>query len=78
MMQYIDLERMLSAGAVDRQYRELVLREPLRAAEGYQSERFRLTPEEKAVIANIHTDDYQTLVKTVAKWIVAQRTKSVR
>jgi sulfite reductase beta subunit-like hemoprotein len=76
MVPYIDLERMVSAGAVDRHYRELVLREPLRAAEGYHSERFRLTPEEKAVISNIHTDDYETLVKTVAHWIRTNRTES--
>lgn len=75
MLQHIDLERLISAGAVDRQFRELVLREPLRAAEGYQSECFRLTAEEKAVIVNTHADDYPTLVRTVAQWISAQRSQ---
>lgn len=75
MLQHIDLERLVSAGAVDWQFREVVLRDPLRAAEGYQSERFLLTAEEKTVIANVRTDDYQTLVRTVAEWISQQRSR---
>ncbi len=72
-MQHIDLERLISAGAVDRQFRKLLLKDPLRAAEGYQSDRFHLTPEEKSVISNIHTNDYQTLIVCVADWITTSR-----
>ena len=72
-MPHIDLERLISAGAVDKQFRQLLLTNPLRAAEGYNNDRFHLTPEEKAVIANIHTSDYQTLIQVVANWISNKR-----
>jgi hypothetical protein len=72
-MRHIDLERLVSAAAVDRQFREVLLRDPLRAAEGYHADRFRLTAEEKAVISTIRTNDYQVFVHAVANWIVQQR-----
>ncbi|MBI5303790.1 MAG: hypothetical protein HY868_16765 [Chloroflexi bacterium] len=73
MVNHLDLERLVSAGALDRKYRELLMRDPLRAAEGYNSERFHLTPEEKAVLCRIHTDDYRAFVNTVANWIFEER-----
>lgn len=73
MVKHVELERLVSAGAVDKQYRQLLLRDPMRASEGYHADRFRLTPEEKAVIMNIHTDNYQTFVKVVAHWIEQER-----
>lgn len=73
MIKHIDLERLVSAGAVDRRFRELLLTDPLRASEGYLSEPFRLTPEEKAVLAEIHTEDYQAFVVQVADWISRHR-----
>lgn len=73
MVKHIELERLVSAAAVDKQYRQLLLRDPIRASEGYHADRFRLTPEEKAVITNIHTDDYETFVKVVAHWIEQKR-----
>jgi hypothetical protein len=78
MLQHIDLERLISAGAVDWQFRELLLRDPLRAAEGYHSDRFHLTAEEKAVIASIDANDYQTLVQVVATWISSKRSDRTR
>ena len=72
-MKHLDLERLVSAGAVDKQFRKLVLTDPLRAAEGYHNDRFQLTSEEKSVIANIRTNDYQTLIQVVANWISGER-----
>ena len=73
-MAHIELERLVCAGAVDRQFRELLLKDPLRAANGYYADRFRLTAEEKAMIASIHTNDFQTFVRVVADWISHKRT----
>jgi hypothetical protein len=72
-MSQIDLERLICAGAIDKQFGELVLRDPLRAAEGYRGERFNLSVEEKALIARILANDYPTLVQAVAAWILGQR-----
>ena len=77
-MKHIDLERLISAGAVDKQFRKLLLTDPLRAAEGYNSDRFHLTAEEKSVIANVHTGDYQTMIQTVAEWIYSERSDPAR
>ncbi len=74
-MSHIELERLVSAGAVDKQFRELLLSDPLRAADGYYSDRFRLTAEEKAVIANLRTSDFQTFVESIARWISQQRAR---
>lgn len=65
-MSQIDLERLVCAGAVDGQFRELLLRDPLRAAEGYHTNRFALTTEERTLLANIQTADFDTFVQTVA------------
>ncbi len=73
MVKHIELERLVSAAAVDKQYRQLLLTDPMRASEGYHTDRFRLTREEKAVITNIHTDNYETFVKVVAHWIEQER-----
>lgn len=72
-LNHIELERFICAGAVDRQFRELVLRDPIRAAEGYRTERFHFTPEERALLASIHTNDFQIFVETVTHWIAYQR-----
>jgi len=78
-MSQIDLERLVSAAAVDKEFRTLLLSDPLRAAEGYRANRFNLTPEEKELIAGIHASDYAALVRAVAGWILASRLKlSVR
>lgn len=83
MISHIDLERVVSAGVIDRQFRELLLRDPLRAAEGYRSERFQLTSEEKAVLLRARTiahgkaspagNDYSTFVNEIARWIDDRR-----
>lgn len=72
-MNHIELERLMCAAAVDRQFRELLLREPLRAAEGYYTERFLLTAEEKAFIASIRVNDFGIFVRLVADWIWQSR-----
>ncbi len=72
-MAHIDLERLLCAGAIDTQFRELLLRDPLHAANGYYGDHFRLTAEEKSLIASIHTNDFQVFVEAVAEWISQQR-----
>ncbi len=77
MINHIDLERLVSAGVVDRQFRELLLRDPLRAAEGYRSERFQLTSEEKAVLLRARTNDYSTFVNEIAHWIDKRRSWTV-
>lgn len=76
MINHIELERLVSAGAVDRQFRELLLQDPLRAAEGYHSDRFSLTSEERAVLAQAQAYDYKTFVRFIAGWIVHQRSES--
>ena len=77
-MAHIDLERLVSAGALDYKFRELLLRDPIRAADGYYLDRFRLTSEEKAVLSNIRTNDFQTFVRTIADWITHRRTGAER
>jgi hypothetical protein len=72
-MAHIELERLVCAGAVDRKFRELLLKDPLQAANGYYADRFRLTAEEKAMIATIHTNDFQTFVAIIAEWISCKR-----
>jgi len=72
-MAHIDLERLVSAGALDHKFRELLLHDPIRAADGYYLDRFGLTSEEKAVLSSIHTSDFQTFVETVADWITHKR-----
>ncbi len=76
-MSQIDLERLICAGAIDKQFGELVLRDPLRAAEGYRGDRFSLTPEEKALIARIHANDYPMLVQAIAAWILERRSPAL-
>ena len=72
-MSQLDLERLICAGAIDKEFGELVLSDPLRAANGYQGECFELTSEEKALLARIHANDYQTFIKIIARWIVEKR-----
>jgi len=72
-MSLIDLERLVVAGAVDQQFRTLLLRDPLRAAEGYYAERFNLTPEERVFLASIQTDDFDVFVQKVAQWVAERR-----
>lgn len=72
-MPYLDLERLVCAGAIDKQFRELLLQDPLLAASGYYSDHFRLTTEEKALITSIRTNDFQTFVLMVADWIQHKR-----
>ncbi len=72
-MKHMDLERLISAGAVDKQFRQLLLTDPLRAARGYHNNRFHLTSEEKAVITGARTNDYQALIQVVATWISDKR-----
>ena len=74
-MPHIDLERLVSAGAVDKQFRELLLKDPVRAADGYYADRFRLTSEEKALIANIRTNDFQTFMEVIAAWVTRKRSR---
>ncbi len=72
-MKHIELERLVSAAAIDHQFRELLLRDPLRAAESYHSERFFLTTEEKVFLGNIQTSDFNSFVQIVASWIILKR-----
>jgi hypothetical protein len=76
-MVHIDLERLVCAGAIDTQFRELLLRDPLLAANGYYGDPFRLTAEEKSLIASIHTNDFQVFVVAVAEWVGQQRSRQM-
>jgi hypothetical protein len=73
-MAHIDLERLVSAGLLDYKFRELLLRDPLRAAEGYYQDRFRLSGEEKTLLTTVPAGDFQTFVNVIAEWITNKRT----
>lgn len=69
-----DLNRLVCAGIVDKQFRKLLVQDPLRAAAtGYYAERFDLTEEEKEMLAQIHAADFDSFVQTIARWILDKR-----
>ena len=73
-MSQTDLDRLVCAGVVDKQFRALLVRDPLRAvAEGFYGEVFHLTEEEWTLIANIHASDFDEFVREIARWILHQR-----
>ena len=77
-MSHTDLERLAVAGLLDLKFRELLLRDPLRASRGYYGERFHLTREERALLASIHTCDFRVFVEAIADWIARRRAESDR
>lgn len=58
------LNRVIAAAVVNRQFCEMLLRDPHEALQkGYLGETFTLTPEEVSLIASIHADTLPELAR---------------
>jgi len=64
-----ELERLVVAGAIDRQLQALLIHDPEYALEAYARDRFALSNEQKVFIKSLAIHDYQSFVERIAQWI---------
>ncbi|MFQ6015868.1 MAG: hypothetical protein ACE5NP_10555 [Anaerolineae bacterium] len=73
-MRYVELDRLVCAGAINGQFRQLLLEDPLRAiSNGYYSESFSLTDEELDMVTSLRVREFQEFAKQVHLWIEGRR-----
>ncbi len=71
-LQYRELERLVVAGAIDRQLQALLIHDLEYALEAYARDHFVLPLEQKVFIKSLAIDDYQGFVNRIAQWIQVQ------
>jgi len=73
-MRYIELERLVCAGAVSHEFRQMLLADPVQAASvGYCGQPFHLSQEELDFIVAIRAVDFQQFAEQVGLWIAQHR-----
>jgi len=71
-MKHTSLNQLLCAAAINRQFREVLLRDPAQAlATGYQGQTFALTPEEWQVVTGIRAEQLSDFAAEVYGWMSA-------
>jgi len=69
-MEHTGLHRLISAGIVNRRFRDQLLKNPLEAARmGYLSQGFSLTKREQELLASIEASDFPTFSQHIYAWI---------
>jgi hypothetical protein len=69
-MKHTSLNQLLCAAAINRQFREVLLRDPAQAlATGYQGQTFALTPEERQVVTGIQAEQLADFAAQVYGWM---------
>jgi hypothetical protein len=71
-MKHKGLNQLLCAATINRQFREVLLRNPAQAlAVGYQGQTFALTSEERQVVMGIRAEHLEDLAAQIYYWISA-------
>jgi hypothetical protein len=71
-MKHTSLNQLLCAAAINRQFREVLLRDPAQAlATGYQGQTFALSPEERQVVTGIQAEHLADFAAQVYGWMSA-------